>query len=195
MIERFFPTLIGYYDNPHHHVLEKDLINRCFELERTAKKGGEGWVSDTTYNTQGTLEIFDDKSFKKINDFVLQKVAEYSNEIGLQDDCVNQIPRDSWFNIYRKGDFQEYHAHGDSILSAIYFIKANDKSAKLYFKSPFQDQLSPEYKGRSADTWERIFYDPKPGRLIIFRSYVEHCVEMQKDKDSRISLAYNFKKN
>jgi len=195
MIERFFPTLIGYYDNPHHDLFEKDLINRCFELERNTQKGGDGWLSDTTYNTQGTLEIWNDKKFKGINEFILEKITEYNNEIGLLNDCVNQTPRDSWFNIYRKGDFQEYHAHGNSIISAIYFIKADDKSAKLYFKSPFQDQLAPEYKGRNADTWERIFYNAVPGRLLVFRSYLEHCVEMQKDKELRITSAYNFARN
>ena len=76
-----------------------------------------------------------------------------------------------------------------------FILKANDKSAKVYFRSPVLDHIVPEYKERSADTWERIFYDPKPGRLVVFRSYLEHCVEMQKDKEARISLAYNFKKN
>tara|TARA_R100001509_G_scaffold22053_1_gene11542 strand:+ start:110 stop:706 length:597 start_codon:yes stop_codon:yes gene_type:complete len=196
MIERFFPTLIGYYDNPHHSALEKDVSDRCFELEKTIKKGGVNiWLSDTVYNTDGTYETWEDKHFKGINDFVLEKVTEYANEIGLKDDCLNYRPYDSWFTIYRKGDYQEYHTHGSSVISAIYFVKANDKSAKVYFKSPIADHIVPEYKERSADTWERIFYDPKPGRLVVFRSYLEHCVEMQKDKESRISLAYNFKKN
>ena len=37
-----------------------------------------------------------------------------------------------------------------------------------------------------------IRYKAIPGRLIIFRSYVPHCVEKHKDTEDRISIAYNF---
>ena len=43
--------------------------------------------------------------------------------------------KEGWFNIYKKYDYQEFHDHGKSTLSAVYFLKSNPKkSSKIYFK-------------------------------------------------------------
>jgi len=38
-----------------------------------------------------------------------------------------------------------------------------------------------------------ISFESQPGKLLIFRSYVQHFVEQHLDEDDRISLAYNFR--
>ena len=52
--------------------------------------------------------------------------------------------------------------------------------------------MPPIYNKYTFDTFERIHFEPVPGLLLIFRSYLEHCVEKQKSKEKRITLAYNF---
>tara|TARA_R100001591_G_scaffold95453_2_gene101262 strand:- start:2174 stop:2767 length:594 start_codon:yes stop_codon:yes gene_type:complete len=195
MIDRFFPTLIGFYDNPHHDLIEKKVVNRCYELENATKKGGENWLAKTTYNTIGTYNIWTDNKFKPINDFVLESIKEYLNECRIKQSCLNTHCYDAWFNVYKKGDYQEYHHHGGSLISAVYFLKTNTTSAKIYFKSPLVDMISPEYDEYNPDNYQRVYYEPRPGLLLVFRSYLEHSVEKQVDDAVRISLAYNFQKN
>ena len=48
-------------------------------------------------------------------------------------------------------------------------------------------------KNNSVSMNTMIKYKAIPGRLIIFRSYVPHCVEKHKDTEDRISIAYNFR--
>mgnify|MGYP003133305912 FL=1 len=194
MIDKFFPTLIGFYDNPNHSILEKETTNRCFELEKITKKGGENWLSKSTYNTIGTYSIWEDEKFKDVNEFVKNSVLQYLKDTMIKETCLNTNPCDAWFNIYKKGDYQEYHTHGGSLISAVYFLKGTSKSAKIYFKSPVNDMIAPNFEEYTADNYERVYYEPRPGLLLVFRSYLEHSVEKQIDNELRISLAYNFQK-
>ena len=47
MIENWWPTEIGYYDNPNH---DDNLINYCYDIRKKTKSGGENWISNETYN-------------------------------------------------------------------------------------------------------------------------------------------------
>jgi uncharacterized protein (TIGR02466 family) len=195
MIDKFFPTIIGFYDNPHHDLFEKEAINRCFELKKSTKKGGDNWLSKSTYNTIGTYNIWNDEKFKGINEFVIKSIQEYFKDLKIKQSCLNTNPYDAWFNIYKKGDYQEYHHHGGCLISAVYFLKVTKKSAKIYFKTPVSDMITPDYEEYTPDNYQTVYYEPRPGLLLIFRSYLEHSVEKQTDDEFRISLAYNFQKD
>tara|TARA_R110000803_G_scaffold210680_1_gene283146 strand:+ start:1843 stop:2436 length:594 start_codon:yes stop_codon:yes gene_type:complete len=194
MIIKFFPVLIGSYINPKHKDIEKSIVEWCFELKELVKSGGENWLSKSTYNTIGKYDVWADKEFSDINKFVLESVKNYCKELLIQEDSFDENTNDAWFNIYKKGDYQEYHNHGDSLFSAVYFLKTPENSAKIYFKSPIMDMIRPNYTEYTIDTYERINFTPQAGMLLIFRSFLEHSVEQQEDDDARISIAYNFKK-
>ena len=66
--------------------------------------------------------------------------------------------------------------------------------AKIYFKQPFIDMIEPRYKQFRDDTFQTVFYTPQPGMILIFRSYLEHCVEKHDSDSERITLSYNFRK-
>ena len=194
MINRFFPTLIGLEINPHNNLIENKLSKKCFDIEDQIISGGKNWVSNTTYNTIGKYNIFKDDDFKDVNDFVLKSIDKFCDELKIDKECIDKIPNDAWFNIYREGDYQEYHHHGNSVLSVVYFLKVPKNPAKIFFKSPVIDMIPLSYKNYTPDTFERIHFEPQPGMLLIFRSHLEHCVEKQTNKDERISLAYNFRR-
>ena len=193
MINRFFPTLLGVEVNSEHHKIEKKLIKKCFDIENQIKSGGENWISNTTYNTIGEYNIFLDDNFKPINDFVINSVIKFCDELKINQNCIDKNPN-AWFNIYKEGDYQEYHHHGNTAISVVYFLKVPENSAKTYFKNPVLDMIPLSYTEYTPDTFERIHFEPQPGMLLIFRSHLEHCVEKQTTKDKRISLAYNFRR-
>lgn len=190
-IQKVFPTLIATTINPNHSLIEEKLIKECFKIKKNIVSGGEDWVSNKTYNTLGKHNIFFDKKFNQLNTFVLDSVNNFCDNLDINKKHISVEP-DSWFNIYNEGDYQEYHRHPQSIISVVYFLKSNKDSAKIYFKSPVVDMMPPIYNKYTFDTFERIHFEPVPGLLLIFRSYLEHCVEKQKSKEKRITLAYNF---
>lgn len=188
-----FPTSIGVEWFEDHHKYEKYLTKRCFELEKETSIGTP-WLQNNTYNTMGSYDISKDYDFDPITDFVNDKVKEYCTTLGWKLESLNPIPRHPWFNIYRKGDYQDYHYHSNTLFTAVYFLSANPTiGAKLFVKSPITDCLAPSIAEHQWENDDRVFYAPDPGKLIIMRGYVEHAVEQHGDDQPRISLVYNYR--
>ncbi len=193
MIESVFPTSVGVEWFEDHHKYEEYLTKRCFELEKEISIGTP-WLQNNTYNTMGSYDISKDYDFDPITDFVNDKVKKYCEALGWSLNSLNPSPRYPWFNIYRKGDYQDYHYHSNTLFSAVYFLSANPTiGAKLFIKSPITDCLAPAIAKHQWDNDDRVFYAPDPGKLIIMRGYVEHAVEQHGDDQPRISLVYNYR--
>ena len=94
-------------------------------------------------------------------------------------------------NIYNKHDYQEAHNHFGFVISCIYFLKANNKASKVFFRPHVFDNIKYDNFTYSPST--PVFYEAQPGKLLIFRSYIDHFVEQHLDEEQRISLAYNFR--
>ena len=192
MIENIFPTTVGIEWFKDHSEYEEYLATRCFELEKTIDRG-EPWLQNNTYNTMGSYDISKDWDFDPITDFVKESVRDYWEYLGLSPKVLSFKPRKPWFNIYRKGDFQDYHYHANTLVTCVYFLKANPTiGAKLFLKSPITDFLSPTIQEHKLENHDRVFYSPDPGKLVMMRGYVQHAVEHHGDDEPRISLIYNF---
>ena len=190
VFEQWCPKVIGYVDNPNHKKIDKKLIKICNFLQSKIKKGGDNWVSNKTYNTIGNYNLHKDKNFQELNKWIFSNVTEYAEKLNYESnlECVH-----SWFNIYKKYDYQEYHTHSFNTFSAVYFLKSNKKSAKIFFKVD-SDPSSNDAKPKKYNSLNSavVWYEAIPGRLIIFRSNLSHCVERSEEEDTRISLAFNF---
>jgi len=192
-IQSYFPSLIGYAFNKNHDIYKDKLINECFEIKDKVAKGGNNWLSQNTYNTLSTYNLLENKNFLPIQNFIIESVNEYCDQLKIDKSNLNLRPSYGWFNIYYRYDYQEFHIHGDSMISTIYFLKCNDKSAKLIFKSTINEMSKIKFKEPSQLTFKDISILPQPGLLIIFDSSLQHCVEQHLSDQPRISLAYNFK--
>ena len=193
-LHTYFPTVIGVAENPDHQAVENKLTKKCLEIRKKVKSGGEGWLAHDTYNTLLTHDLCKDPDFSQINEFVTNQVIQYCKEQGIDLNCLDTNPVDAWFNIYKKNNFQEWHIHTDVMISASYYLRCNDSSAKIYFKSPVLDMMPPNILSSNNLNFQHVWFKPKPGMVLIFRSYLDHCVDHQKNNDTRISLSYNFRK-
>ena len=191
MIEYWWPTEIGYYDNINHNKL--NLVNYCHKIKSKTKTGGQEWISNETYNTSNDMfHIHKDKKFEKINDWAYRAVNDYIVNTKL-DFSINHNYIDSWFNIYKKGDYQDTHNHHNYVISAVYFLKSNPDYSPLTFRPTFLDQLDVGKTKGVNSTNGNVDYKAIPGRLVVFRSFVPHLVGKHKSNKERITLAYNFR--
>ena len=166
-----------------------NYIDRCMELKDKIKIGGDNWVIKP-YNTHKKYNLFKDKYFRKLNNFFTEHVEQYCKELGIKkvktDDC--------WFNIYNKGDSQEYHDHNFSVISGIFYLKSNKNDAHTVFKSPINALPSDaKFDKDNVYTWNTYKSYPIQGKLLLFRSNLLHCVEQQKTNSNRITIALNYK--
>jgi len=98
-----------------------------------------------------------------------------------------------WLSIYKKNNYQDWHAHIPAMISAAYYLRCNDSSAKIYFKNPV-DAMSPKILSYNNLNFEQVEFQPKAGMVLIFKSHLYHCVAQQKNNDIRICLSYNYRK-
>ena len=189
-LHTYFPTLIGVATNPDHQTLENKLTKKCLKLRKKIKSGGKNWVSNDTYNTLDTYNLGEDPDFSNINEFVTNQVIRYCEAQSIDLSCLDTDPL-VWLSIYKKNNYQDWHAHIPAMISAAYYLRCNDSSAKIYFKNPV-DAMSPKILSYNNLNVEQIEFQPKPGMVLIFKSHLYHCVAQQKNNDIRICLSYNY---
>ena len=196
-IELLFPTAFGLVSNPNHNNIQSKLIFKSIEISKSVSSGGQNWLSSKTYNTSDNqYNIVDDKDFEELNQWIFENINLYIKKSCLK----NKVrPEGGRINIYKKGNYQEYHNHSYSAISAIYILKTPEKnSSKIMFKTPDMGRgpLLDDKQSMLKNDFQWVsdvnVYQPKNGDLIIFPSHIEHAVSQHNSEEERITLAYNF---
>ena len=143
-------------------------------------------------------QIHKDNRFKKINDWVKKSVDVYVKAHQFSGDFK---AKESWVVNYKKNNYQPWHLHPGWIISTVFYLKADEDDVPTIFQSPHKDMLNPLNRTPDTEDNKNIFndltylnvsYKPKTGKLLIFRSFVEHMVPLKNDNKERIVFAYNF---
>ena len=102
-------------------------------------------------------------------------------------------PTQSWLNFNPAGTKHNIHAHANSIVSGIFYIKTNDKTGNINFHKPENKSflIENEIKTYNKYNFEYMFFTPIQGQLFLFPSYLLHSVGLNQSKITRISLSFN----
>lgn len=185
IIDKLFPVNVGIVDNPNHSELLY-LEKYIYQLSKKIKKGGNNWISNKTYNTSETHNVFKDNKFNPLVNWVNEQIIKYCKLLDYNGE-LNATT--AWFNIYKKYDYQEYHNHMGGSLVAVYFFKSKEGSSTFNIKKPY------ERDSKEFATGDHTTFDSKEGRLLIFNSSIKHCVSQHLGKENRISFSFNYKRN
>ncbi len=94
----------------------------------------------------------------------------------------------SWVNYIAPGGYQNYHNHLlEPDLSGVYYYKTNQHDGDIMFKTDSGGLNHSKIFGNSTI----IKQTPKIGKLILFPSFLEHSVELNKSMSDRISISFN----
>tara|TARA_B110000503_G_scaffold84323_1_gene128408 strand:+ start:564 stop:1145 length:582 start_codon:yes stop_codon:yes gene_type:complete len=191
------PAINLYFPTPIY--IEYDLFNeeqninwttRLLELQKTVSSGGESWEGNT-YTTHGKFDLLDDILFRPL----IEKIQSHVNEFtkAHNSDFLHTC-NSAWGNINTINTFQEYHSHPGSVFSCVYYPKVPVGSGSIVFENPLAPDMMPVKNVTVFNdlTQERIDYRPKEGMLLIFRSYLRHCVQSGTNADPRVSISLNF---
>lgn len=190
MLDLWFPSQIYKETIENFDEINFDLKKSIYTISQTIDCGGPGWVG-RPYNTCGTWNISSDDRFKEITLQVTAAVNKYCSLLGVDIARNPATCGEGWLNIYKHGDFQEFHAHAGFKISAVYYVEATESSS-IYFESPFLDMNPLPIRMHSAITDQRADYKISAGQILVFRSYLKHCVPPLCEDGTRISLAFNF---
>ena len=187
--EYFFPTIIYVKDLPNanelNSYLEKHIVEWSNQDKGVSKTNVNGWHSQTDMNNK--------PEYKPL----IQELFTMQNEI-IQEERLDIEPRlgNMWANINYPGGYNQMHLHPNSLFSGAYYIKASPNSGRLQLMDPrpgVQQNMPTRKPGKiPRELWRETYYDPIPGRIIMFPSWLWHKVEPNKSNDIRISVSFNF---
>lgn len=143
------------------------------EVEAIIKDVGD--VRKRTTNVKAHMTnwlMTDHKPFKYICDHVEHLIQQWHRE--KTDLELKTFMTTCWGAIYKRGDYSEKHAHIPALYSWVYYVKADDDAAPIYF---------PNKPG--------VYYKPTSGSGIIFPGWLVHEVQKHQSDNERIIVVGN----
>ena len=186
----WFPVAIYRQDGIITREQNDRLRKHCLAIQKNTPTGGAEWLGGT-YNTHQTHDLSTDIEFQPALDAVTYHVHEFAKLHNCNMTYQNSY---AWMNIAEGSAWQEFHTHNGNIFSAVYYVDAPEGSGKIIFEDPKEPDMMPlkTHINKNHLRYTRISYTPEPGTLLIFRSYLRHCVEPGTNSEPRISIAMNF---
>ena len=184
--EGFFPTLIYAKDvDLNTDQLANDIIAWSKQDKGLTKTNVKGWHSETNMHEMPQFKSLVDELFKMQFEVFKEEWLDREPRLG-----------NMWANINPPGGYNRPHIHANSLFSGVYYIKAPANSGKLVCNDPrpgVQTVMPTRKKGQPPKhLWREVHLEPKVNRIIMFPSWLWHCVEPNESNDIRISVSFNF---
>ena len=184
--ELWFPTQIYIKDfEIDNKKLEQDIINWSKKDLGLQKTNVNGWHS--------TSDMHKKEEYKPlIHELFVMQFDIFKEE------CLDSEPflGNMWANINPPGAFNRPHIHPNSLWSGVYYVKTAKDCGHLKLEDPRSVSLMsrPNHiEGQlPARLWKETHFEPVTGRLIMFPSWVSHCVDPNMSNEIRISISFNF---
>lgn len=175
-----FPTPVSKYD------LSFLDLDKIFKIIKQVKVEPHALIgnSDSSFGTANTILYDNQLNFlKKEVDNCLQ---EYTQRVGLQDVEIDN----SWFNKMTTGKNIKLHRHEGSVISGAFYLKVDDKSVPLVFRSPLNPyKMIDIFETPSQYSCQLYNLKPTNGQLVLFPSWLEH--ETDPECGERVVISFN----
>jgi uncharacterized protein (TIGR02466 family) len=106
---------------------------------------------------------------------------------------VQPVIASCWANVNGPGASNVVHTHPHCFLSGVYYVQADPDSGHVFFLDPrpAAPMIAPPVSGHTAWTYNQVRYEPKPGRMQIFPSWLQHGVEPNRSTKDRVCISFN----
>ena len=183
----YFPTIIYAKDvQLDNRLFEKEIVEWSKKDKGIRRTNMIGWHSTTDMHKIPVFKPLVDELFK-------MQIEMYREEFLSREPIIGNM----WANINPPGGYNRPHIHPNSHFSGVYYIKAPQNSGEIVFNDPRSGahMIMPE---RVKDIkppshlWREVRVNPLEGRILMFPSWLWHCVEPNESSDIRISVSLNF---
>jgi len=169
------------------NLLVSEILNESKDLEIP-----EDWTTHkvrTSFSTQSNILNQDELTSQYID--CMCDVFDKDFDVS-----INKI----WYNVYTDGEYQEVHDHLGSLFepshfSFIHFLCFdNENHNPPEFRDPLSQLRTTSLELERNNCGEVYVPDVKEGDLIMFPSYLQHCVPPGKKTEyPRITISFNVK--
>jgi uncharacterized protein (TIGR02466 family) len=190
-IENWFPTPIFYSYAPSEVIAKIQTEYDVAEPQFISKVANGVW-GDNIHTTFATLKNpIEEYGMRTLKEYVESMANNFAST--LFEDKSNATIAESWVNFNCKGQYQDRHTHmpGEHIISGCYYLKTNGEDGNFRVYPASRTMEYPRRK-QTKYTFSTVEYRPEVGKLLLFPSWVEHSVAMNKTEHTRISISFNI---
>jgi len=208
--EMWFPTAFHYIDILDYQEKNKKWLKHILKWREDDNSGivrsnSRGWHSAVDMHMR---EEYEDLGMAAL------KVGQKVHEIMKLNPDTEPIIDNMWANVSQFGAHNRNHTHPGSHLSFVYYIQVPEKCGQIWFTDPRAQAIAVQYPYKSwskdyqqhkpREFLNEVYWQPIPGRLIMFPSWATHEVEpnlseLKGKKGLRVSVSGNvsfyFKKD
>ena len=175
------PIYTVFLDNKLADEMEDLIVRRLNNLEQVPSQ-------KTDYFLKERIVSFEELSpfFNYINPII----SDYSNQSNIN--RSNNI--EYWMQDYSKNEFHSSHTHADTLISGVYYVRANNNAGNLKFTNPNPLFSVTDLKegGKNETNFE---IKPQKGLLVLFPGWLLHeTMASPMDDCIRTSLVFNIYK-
>lgn len=201
MIHELFPTKLysAALVNSRSKLIS-DLVNESLKIQEI-DLDGKVWSKKnyhfgyTSYGSMDQLHRFSstfDELKKKIDPHVKKYMTHLDWDFAFKDIFLSKL----WINIMPQGCIHTGHIHPLSVISGTFYIQVPTKKIPcLKFEDPRFGffMARPTIKNKSHPSNKPFFnFEPKPGHLVLFESWLRHEVMQNTNDSDRISISFNY---
>ena len=100
-----------------------------------------------------------------------------------------------WVNLLDPGGWHTAHIHPHSVLSGTYYVEVPPGSGAIRFEDPrhaFMMAAPPRKVRCKREQQSFVTFDPKPGMLLLWESWLRHEVPINRASEPRLSISFNY---
>lgn len=180
IVNNLFPTPVA-----------KFTLDRAFTTEELDFVDQQPTHNNMGNTTSDDRYVLTHKTMTSVYDFVKSCVGTYLQNIYAPKNDVSLRVTQSWLNYSKPGEWHHKHAHPNSFVSGVLYMKAVKDSDKIYFYNEAYrpiDLLTESYNLYNSKSW---WLPVETGDLMLFPSSLTHSVEKVQADKTRVSLAFN----
>jgi uncharacterized protein (TIGR02466 family) len=187
-IRECFPTPIWSIDLEPGHAARlnaklKAEIDRLIE-PRPSLQPGTNWQTDPI--------LHELPEFAELTDLIMKAAGAAADILKLK--SRQFAVTGCWANVNPPGGRNSAHTHPNNYLSGVYYVETPEGEGRIVFDDPRPQAfvMMPPVTQFTKFTGNNVNFEVKPGRLVLFPSWLQHSVPTNKSAGDRITIAFNL---
>ena len=144
-----------------------------------------------------SINLTADNTFKPLTDLVGKASLDFLYDQGVDTSKYTTMFTEMWVQFPEQGGgYHETHVHYNQHISGFYFLRCNKNTSYPVFYDPrpgaLMTKLEQRDKNKISDIVPHLVYEPSPGDLVLFNSYMPHSFVMDAGKNPFRFIHFNL---
>jgi uncharacterized protein (TIGR02466 family) len=195
-------TIWDYFKSPLYLIEKPEWLSNinkiCDEYideQKLISEQDSNYLKNHEYSYQSS-HLFDEKRLNEFSIYLLKTSFSILNNQGYDLTNYNLHFEDIWVQEFADKGHHNSHIHSESHISGFYFLNCSENTSYPVFTDPRSSAVitSLPQKNKSDITYAtRDFsYNPKPGTLMLFNSYLPHQFNISDSEDKFRFIHFNI---